>query len=90
MRRQHAPCGQLPGYCLRLGTGPHCLCGQYYPQACQGGYLILPGLKWQLVEVLAFYGMPFGQIADRTGLSVHAVRKVVHGVRSPRVHVKQP
>jgi hypothetical protein len=90
MRRQHAPCQEAPSYCLRLGTGPHCVCGHYYPQTCQGGHLILPGLKWQLIEVLACYGMPFDQIAARTGLSVHAVRKVVHGVRSARALERQP
>jgi hypothetical protein len=90
MRREHAPCPEVPGYCLRPGEGPHCICGHYYPQTCQGGHLILPALKRRYVEVLAFYGMPFVQIAARTGLSVHAVRKIVHGVRGPQVQVRQP
>jgi hypothetical protein len=64
------------------GTNPddpqRCLCGQVYPTECRGGWPILRG-GWQPILDLAAQGVSFQQIAGQTGLTVHTVRRIVHG-----------
>jgi hypothetical protein len=64
------------------GTDPddpqRCLCGQVYPAECRGGWPILR-VGWQPILDLAAQGVSFAQIAKRTGLTVHTVRRIVHG-----------
>lgn len=86
----HEPCQNVPGWCVRLDAPPHCLCGHEYPGTCQGGHPILLGTEWQKIAGLAADGVPFTTIARETGHSPGTVRKVVHGVRNPRLVVRRP
>lgn len=61
------------------GTNPEdpgrCPCGQLYPQECRGGFPILRDVVAQRIWELAGQGVSFPRIAERTGLTVHTVRR---------------
>lgn len=78
-RRHHEPCQQVPGFCIDPGTEPHCLCGYVYPDHCRGGHPILPAEVGGKLRRLAAEGVSFAKIAAELGLTVHTVRRVVHG-----------
>jgi len=55
-----------------------CTCGYIYPAQCRGGHPILQAATHDAITSKAAAGVPFVQIAEQTGLSVHTVRRVVH------------
>ena len=56
-----------------------CTCGYVYPVYCRGGHPILRAETRDAIRTRAAAGMPFARIAEETGLSLHLVRRVVHG-----------
>jgi len=56
-----------------------CLCGQVYPQECRGGFPILRPELQERIWGLASEGASFQRIAAETGISVHSIRRFVHG-----------
>ncbi len=56
-----------------------CTCGYVYPGECRGGIPILLGDAYAAVTSRATAGVSFARTAEETGLSLHVVRRVVHG-----------
>ena len=56
-----------------------CTCGYVYPGYCRGGHPILRAETRDAITTRAAASMPFARIAEETGLSLHLVRRVVHG-----------
>jgi len=56
-----------------------CTCGYVYPRQCRGGIPILLAATHEAITSRAAEGVPFARIARETGLSLHMVRRVVHG-----------
>jgi hypothetical protein len=53
--------------------------GYVYPGYCRGGHPIVRAATREAITTRAAAGVPFARIAEQTGLSVHLVRRVVHG-----------
>jgi len=56
-----------------------CTCGFIYPGECRGGIPVLLGDAYVAVTSRAAAGVSFARIAEEAGLSLHVVRRVVHG-----------
>lgn len=56
-----------------------CACGYVYPTYCRGGHPILRAEVGGKLRDLADAGVPFTKIAAELGLTVHTVRRVIHG-----------
>ena len=61
------------------GDGSPCACGYVYPAQCRGGHPILPAATRDAITGRAAAGVPFARIAEQTSVSLHTVRRVVHG-----------
>ena len=56
-----------------------CTCGYVCPNYCRGGRPILPVETRDAITTRAAAVVPFARIAEVAGLSLHMVRRVVHG-----------
>jgi len=56
-----------------------CLWGYVYPRECRCGIPVLLGDAYAAVTSRATAGVSFARIAEDRGLSLHVVRRVVHG-----------
>lgn len=56
-----------------------CTCGYRYPEYCRGGIPIMLATDREKITSRAAAGMSFRQIAAETGVTLHTVRRIVHG-----------
>lgn len=69
----------MPRHAANPGDPTRCTCGQLYPAECRGGLPILPSAIGAAITSQAAEGVPFTRIAEQVGVSLHTVRRVVHG-----------
>jgi hypothetical protein len=61
------------------GNPDTCTCGYTYPAYCRGGHPILTADTGRRLRDMAADGVPFTRIAAELNLTVHIVRRIVHG-----------